>query len=603
MTRLCFPYGIANFRAIHDDGALYIDRTDRIATMETIGRQLLLLRPRRFGKTLWLSTLEHYYDLARADEFETLFGHLAIGRAPTVRRNRYFIMKWNFSAVDPIGDAKAIRAALYRHINSEIAATLTRYGDQLPGRVEIQDDALASFRSLLAAVGQSPHSLYLLIDEYDNFANEVLVSRDRGEQRYNELVGGEGVIKTLFKVVKMAAEGGALDRVFITGVSPVVMADITSGYNVAKDITLEPELADLCGFHESEIAVVLDQIIAECGLPAAQAKEALDLMRAFYNGYNFSLTPEGGQIYNPTLALYFFEHLAKSCRYPEEMLDNNLAMDRNRIDYIAQLPHGQSVVTAALDRGDPLTVEKLERRFGVERMLRAPQTEDFLASLLYFFGVLTYGGRGQLRHLQLVIPNLVVRKLYVERIQESLLPGFHLDRERRAVCNGFYAEDEIGPVCEFIEQRFLPVFDNRDLRWSNELVVKTAFLVTLFDDLGYIMDSETAVGRGYCDLSMIVRPDARPYGFLDHVIEFKHLKLADLPGLETETLAKMPIEQLRARPEIANRIAEANAQLAVYRKRLQAIYGSPLKLHTHAVVCIGLLRFVWASEPGRATAS
>ncbi|MEA3644161.1 MAG: AAA family ATPase, partial [Lamprobacter sp.] len=298
MTRLCFPYGIANFRAIHDDGALYIDRTDRIATMETIGRQLLLLRPRRFGKSLWLSTLEHYYDLARADEFETLFGHLAIGRAPTVRRNRYFIMKWNFSAVDPVGDAKTIRDALYRHINSEIAATLTRYGDQLPVRVEIQDDALASFRSLLAAVGQSPHALYLLIDEYDNFANEVLVSRDRGEDRYNELVGGEGVIKTVFKVVKMAAEGGALERVFITGVSPVVMADITSGYNVAKDITLEPELADLCGFHESEIAVVLDQIIAECGLPAAQAKEALDLMRAFYNGYNFSLTPEGGQIYN-----------------------------------------------------------------------------------------------------------------------------------------------------------------------------------------------------------------------------------------------------------------------------------------------------------------
>ncbi|NEX17927.1 MAG: AAA family ATPase [Halochromatium sp.] len=603
MTRLCFPYGIANFRAIHDDGALYIDRTDRIATMERIGRQLLLLRPRRFGKSLWLSTLEHYYDLARADEFETLFGHLAIGRAPTARRNRYLIMKWNFSAVDPIGDADHIRKALYEHINGEIAATLTRYGDLIPGQVSIQDNALTSFRSLLAAVGQSPHSLYLLIDEYDNFANEVLVSRDRGEERYNALVGGEGVIKTLFKVVKMAAEGGALDRVFITGVSPVVLADITSGYNVAKDITLEPELADLCGFHESEIAVVLDQIIAECGLPAAQAKEALDLMRAFYNGYNFSLTPEGGQIYNPTLALYFFEHLARSCRYPEEMLDNNLAMDRNRIDYIAQLPHGQSVVTAALDRGDPLTVEKLERRFGVERMLRAPQTESFLASLLYFFGVLTYGGHGPLRQLQLVIPNLVVRKLYVERIQESLLPGFDLDRERRAVCNGFYAEGQIGPVCHFIEQRFLPVFDNRDLRWSNELVVKTAFLVTLFDDLGYIMDSETAVGRGYCDLSMIVRPDARPYGFLDHLIEFKHLKLADLPGLETETLTKMPIEQLRARPEIASRLAEANAQLAVYRERLQAVYGAALKLQTHALVCIGLLRFVWASVPGRATAS
>ena len=249
------------------------------------------------------------------------------------------------------------------------------------------------------------------------------------------------------------------------------MADITSGYNVVKDISLEPELADLCGFHESEIATVLDQIIAACGLPATQAREALDLMRTFYNGYNFSLQPEGGHIYNPTLALYFFEHLAKNCCYPDDMLDNNLAMDRNRIEYIAQLPQGDAVVTGALDPGEPLTVEKLERRFGVDRMLRAPQTESFLASLLYFFGVLTYGGRGPLRELRLVIPNLVVRKLYVERIQESLLPGFDLDRERRSVCNRFYGKAEMEPVCRFIEQRFLPVFDNRDLRWSNELVV------------------------------------------------------------------------------------------------------------------------------------
>ncbi|EIC23032.1 Protein of unknown function (DUF1703) [Thiorhodovibrio frisius] len=588
-----FPYGISNFHKIATQGYFYIDRSDRIALIEEAGDQLLLLRPRRFGKSLWLSTLENYYDLACAESFDQLFGSLAIGRAPTARRNSYFVMKWNFSTVDPMGDAEEIRGALYRHINAEIASTISKYGDWLPGTVEIQDDALTSFRSLLAAVSQTPHRLYLLIDEYDNFANEVLVSRDRGEERYNALVGGEGAIKTVFKAIKAAAEGRGLDRVFITGVSPVVMADITSGYNVVEDISLEPELADLCGFHESEIAAVLGQLIAECKLPTEQTAEALAMMRSFYNGYNFALCPEGGQIYNPTLALYFFKHFAKRCSYPEEMLDNNLAMDRNRIEYIAGLPNGEAVVTAALDRGEPLTVEQLERRFGVDRMLHAPQTEGFLASLLYFFGVLTYGGRGLLRHLELVIPNLVVRKLYVERIQESLLPGYTLDRERRAACVRFYSEGDLEPVCRFIEQRFLPVFDNRDLRWSNELVVKTAFLVTLFDDLGYIMDSETAVGRGYCDLSMIVRPDARRYGFLDQVIEFKHLKLADLPGLDSETLAELPREQLRARPEIAPLLAEAEAQLTVYRRRLEDIYGERLNLRTHAVVCIGLLRCVW----------
>ncbi len=594
MTQLRFPYGIADFRTIHEDGAVYIDRTDRIATIESIGRQLLLLRPRRFGKSLWLSTLENYYDLARADDFERLFGHLKIGRAPTPARNSYFVMQWNFSLVDAMGDAEAIRAALYRHINVCIARAVATYGERLAAPVQIDpDDALVSFQSLLAAVSATPHRLYLFIDEYDNFANEVLASRDRGEDRYHALVGGEGVIKTVFKAIKSAAEGRGLDRVFITGVSPVVMADITSGYNVVKDISLTPALADLCGFHESEIVPILRRLVADCAQPAERIDEALGMMRTYYNGYNFSLGDAGGQVYNPTLALYFFEHFAEACSYPEDMLDNNLAMDRNRIDFIARLPHGEAVVAAALDPAEPLTVERLERRFGVEQMLRAEQTEGSLAALLYFFGVLTYGGRGILRRLQLVIPNLVVRKLYVERIQESLFPGFDLDRERRAACTRLYADGDIGPACRFIEQRFLPVFDNRDLRWSNELVVKTAFLTVLFDDLGYIMDSETAIGRGYCDLSMIVRPDARRYGFLDQVIEFKHLKLADLPGIDAQTLAEMSPQALAAHPKVAALRAEAEAQLAVYRRTLEGIYGERLDLRTHAVVCIGLLRLVW----------
>ncbi len=588
-----FPYGLANFQAIAEEGYLYIDRTDRIGAIEAAGPQLLLLRPRRFGKSLWLSTLENYYDLAKTEQFEQLFGHLRIGQAPTARHNSYFIMKWNFSLVDPMGDAEAIRGALHRHINVQIQTTLRKYRDWISADVEVQQDAIASFQSLLAAVTETPHRLYLLIDEYDNFANEVLVSHQQGEGRYQELVGGEGAIKTLFKAVKDAAEGRGLDRVFITGVSPVVLADITSGYNVVKDISREPDYADLCGFHEAECRTVLNQIIADCDLPAERAEEALDLMRTFYNGYNFSLKPEGGQIYNPTLALYFFEHLADQCEYPEEMLDNNLAMDRNRIEYIAHQPHGEALVSAALDAAHPLSVDRLEQRFGVERMLHAPQTEGFLASLLYYFGVLTYSGRDPLGNLQLRIPNLVVRKLYIERIQEALLPGYDLDRERRAVSERFYTAGELVPLCDFIEQRYLPVFDNRDLRWSNELVVKTAFLITLFNDIAYIMDSETAIARGYCDLSLIVRPDRRQYALLDHVIEFKHLKVSDLPGLDSATLAAMPRDELRARPEVAQLLTDAQGQLAGYRKTLEGLYGDRLKLRTHALVCIGLVRFVW----------
>jgi len=594
-----FPYGISDFYKISSEGRFYIDRTDRIALIEETGDQLLLLRPRRFGKSLWLSTLENYYDLAKSDQFEALFGQLAIGRQPTARHNRYFVMKWNFSLVDPQGDADAIRRSLNQHVNVQIEATVAKYQDWLPGEVRIREDnAVASFQALLAAVSRTPYRLYLLVDEYDNFANEVLAGHQRGEDRYQELVGGEGAIKTLFKALKDGAEGRGLDRVFLTGVSPVVLADITSGYNVVEDISLDPRYADLCGFHEDEVREVLEQVVtardpAEDQPHRAKVDEALDLMRTFYNGYNFSLEAGRGQIYNPTLALYFFKHLAGEGHYPEEMLDNNLAMDRNRIEYIARLPHGEALVTAALDAANPISIDRVERRFGVEQMLHAPHTQGFLASLLYFFGVLTYAGRDPMGKLRLTIPNLVVRKLYVERIQEALLPGYELDRERAAACERFYAAGELAPLCDFIERRYLPVFDNRDLRWSNELVIKTAFLTTLFNDIAYIMDSETAIERGYSDLSLIVRPDRRQYALLDHVLEFKQLKISDLAGVDSHDLATLPRDELRTRPEVATLLAEAEAQLARYRGALERRYGERLKLRTHAVVCVGLLRLVW----------
>jgi hypothetical protein len=171
-----FPYGLADFRKIREEGYFYVDRTDRIALIEEVGHQLLFLRPRRFGKSLWLSTLENYYDLARAGDFERLFGNLKIGQNPTPRHNRYFVLKLNFSLVNPSGHQDAILQALYQHVNSEIQAFNLRYQHALPQPVAIHgENALSSFRHLLAIVSETPYPLYLLIDEYDNFANEVMI--------------------------------------------------------------------------------------------------------------------------------------------------------------------------------------------------------------------------------------------------------------------------------------------------------------------------------------------------------------------------------------------------------------------------------------------
>jgi len=431
------PYGIADFHKVVTQDYFYADRTSRIASLEKAGDHLLFLRPRRFGKSLVLSMLENYYDLARSDQFERLFGHLKIGQNPTPLHNRYFVMRWDFSTVASHGDTRAIEQALHDHVNVCVQGFTDRYREQLPQVSPINpDNALASFHTLVNAVNRTPYRFYLFIDEYDNFANEVMAAqvgvRPGGEDRYATLVHGEGILKTLFKVIKALSSGQGLDKVFITGVSPVVMSDISSGYNVARDISFRPEYHDLCGFHDSEVAGVLERIGQECGLTNTQVAEALAMMRTFYNGYHFGYAA-GPLLYNPTLALYFLDEYWRDCAYPRKILDDNLAMDRNCIEYIARLPHGNELVTRALDSTDSILIGELANRFGVEDMLTATRDQPFLASLIYYLGVLTIAGGDSMGRLVLTIPNLVIRRLYVERIRDALLPEYE-DREtaRRA---------------------------------------------------------------------------------------------------------------------------------------------------------------------------
>jgi len=587
-----FPYGIADFRAIRNEGYFYVDRTDRIPLIERAGKQLVFLRPRRFGKSLWLSTLENYYDLARADDFEPLFGGLKIGQNPTPLHNHYFILKLNFSVVSASGDHTAIRQALFEHINTQIEIIVARYAPWLKQPVRIQpDNAVTSLQSLVGAISQTPYKLYILIDEYDNFANEVMISPLHGTNRYEELVQGEGIIKTFFKAIKDGSEGRGIDRVFLTGVSPVVLSDMTSGYNVTKDLTHLDDYYDLCGFTADELAAALAGVLKDRLLPAEQGVEILELLQYFYNGYQFGES-DNPRLYNPTLALYFLDYFSRYGRYPRQMLDENLAMDRNRIQYVARLPHGETLINRALNPAEPLTISQLINRFGVQDMLTAPKNPDFLATLLYYFGVLTLAGRDFMGRLQLTIPNQVIRKLYVERLQEQLLPAYDDQEQRQQVVERFYTTGDLGPLCELLEQKYFKVFDNRDLRWSNELVVKTAFLVTLFNDAFYIMDSEPALERRYGDLLLRVRPDMRQYALLDHLLEFKALSLKKV-GLTSAELVKKTREELREWPEVKASLQEAEQQLAAYREILERPADAPRRLHTHAVVAIGLERLVW----------
>jgi hypothetical protein len=502
-------------------------------------------------------------------------------------------MRWDFSMVAAYGSADQIAQALHDHVNARIRDFSAYYGRLLPRAIEIHPaNAVASFESALTAVRQTLYKLYLLIDEYDNFANELAMGgQPTGKQRYDALLRGEGTLKTLFKAVKGAASGFGLDRVFITGVSPVVLSDLTSGYNVARSVQLQASLHDLCGFTEPEIATALRQIANDCQLPAERAVEALAMMRTFYNGYRFSSDAEP-QVYNPTLALYFMQEFQQNCRYPSNMLDSNLAMDRGKLAYIASLPGGGQVLLDALDGDPPLALSALADRFGVEDMLTEVKDTPFMASFLYYFGVLTFAGRTPFGQLILSIPNLVVRRLYVEHIQDLLLPDKRAQDEGRRAAERFLQTGDLRPVCDFIEQRYFRVFDNRDYRWANELTVKTAFLTLLFNDIAYIMDSEPVLERTYADLTMIVRPEMRQYRLPDVLFEFKYVALPDagLTGAQARALSGSAVKALGP---VQAKLAEARARLSGYRRTLQQRYGERLRLRSYAVVALGFDRLAW----------
>ncbi|CAK0747670.1 AAA-ATPase-like protein [Gammaproteobacteria bacterium] len=583
-----FPYGMSDFATLIREQYFYQDRTDRIPWLEEAGRQLLFIRPRRFGKSLLLSMLEHYYDLNRAGDFDALFGGLAIGQNPTPLHNQYFMMKWDFSLIKAQGEVREIEAAIHRHINLCVERCAEQY--QLTVRID-PEDAIVSFGSLLKAIQASKQLLYLLIDEYDNFANEVLMTR-QGPGHYEALLHGEGLLKTVFKAVKAAAGGMGLDRVFITGVSPVVMSDMTSGYNVAENIYLEPTFNDLCGFTEAEIEAVLNRM-AEPGV-AWSAPQALDTMRTFYNGYRFSEDAEES-IYNPTLSLYFLKYLQNHRRYPRQILDDNLAMDRNKLEYISRLPHGEAVLIEALSSDTALMIPQLARRFGVQDMLNPVKDQIFMVSLLYYFGVVTLAGQGGFGKMVLKIPNLVARALYVESLQDLWLPTYE-DRELlQSNAEALYRDGDLQPLCDFIESRYFQVLSNRDYRWSNELLVKMAFLTLLFNDRIYMMVSELETGHGYADLSLIVRPDMRRFEALDLVLEFKYLSLQAL-GLSGQALREMSRAALARHPAVVAALAEADDQGRHYGTTLIERYKLN-KLHTFSVVSLGLERLVWRRIP------
>lgn len=587
------PYGICDFQKIVTNGFFYCDRTDNIPFLEKDYIQLFL-RPRRFGKSLLLSMLENYYDIAKKDRFDAMFGSLKIGKNPTPLRNSYFILKWDFSCVDASGTLDDIRQSLFNHINECIKEFILYYKSYgLPEITIDSADALSSIKSLTAAIRMKDLSAYLLIDEYDNFANEVMMSSNMTTEKYESLVQKEGILKAVFKNVKASASNSVFDRIFITGVSPVVMSDITSGFNIAKNVYFKPKYNHLCGFTAQEVEDAVNEIAQECGIEQDKAQELIELMRIYYNGYRFSVDAKD-LVYNPTLALYFLDNLQEMCKPPKNMLDHNLSMDQAKLNYISKINGGTQLILDLMQDDHEVAIEEISQKFGIERML-SDKSHDraFLVSFLYYFGVLTIAGQDIYGRTRFRVPNTVMKRLYIDRIHETLLPE-PMDRDDgRSAAEKLYQKGDMTELCDFVENRYFKVFSNRDYRWANELTVKTAFLTLLYNDILFVMDSEKEIDRRFADLTMIIRPDMRKFELFDILIEFKFVSLASA-GLSGEQVKALSVEELQNLPKIGDAMIDAVEQVKGYSKILNERYSAAdFRLKCFAVVSLGFDRLCW----------
>ncbi len=453
------------------------------------------------------------------------------------------------------------------------------------------DNALYSIESLISIVRMTEHPLYLLIDEYDNFANEALMGIRQGKAVYEALVFEEGPLKTLFKTMKSSTSDSMFDRMLITGVSPVVMSDLTSGYNIAENISTDETYNALCGFTEDEIETLLQQVCCEHEDSFSEASTARLLMRSYYNRYLFALDADDS-IYNPTLALYFLKHVSQKKRFPRKMLDSNLATDDAKLRYIAQVPGGKSLLSDLNQEGHEVLIQELEDRFGTQALLLdTSKDRRFLASFLYYFGILTLNGETEQGQLRLSVPNLVMRRLYIDRLQEMLLPDARARDTGSSAAEQVYMSGNMQPLADFIEQHYFQVFRTPDYKWANELTVKTLFLSLLYNDTLYIMDSEPETERRFPDLTMIIRPDMRRFTIFDVLIEFKYVKLGEVK-MSGEQARKASLQTLRQLPLMQQQMEAAAQQARDYGNALERKYPD-LRLKRFAVVAVGFERLWW----------
>ncbi len=540
-------YGKAHFPELIDNNYFYIDRTDYIERLENSGESsVFFLRPRRFGKSLWISILTYYYGIQHKDKFDSLFNNLYIGQNPTPNANKYLILSFDFSGID-----SESKGSVYKDFFSKTRRSVDVF-------LSDYKTIFSKDESKIVLANNSPHGIidelfslirkkdlsskvYLLIDEYDHFANQLMAYQLND---FKEIVSKGGFVRVFYETLKTAVGQGLIQRFFVTGVSPITLDSLTSGFNIAKDLSLAVNFHNLMGFTNAEVRNLLELM----DLKGEELDDYNNLLKVWYDGYKFN--PRATDLmYNSDMVLYFASHFNQTRTAPDKMLDSNFASSYSRIRALFRLPK----------RGDEFDnlQELLENREVVVKITQIFNfelgfTNDDFLSLLFYMGFLTIKqGRG-LKYI-LKMPNQVVEQLYHQYFVQLLSDRTHFEKGIATLETALDALvfDNNATLLGNLLTYTLSNLSGRDATVPLEIREKNV-QVLLFSYLSfteaYLVESEyNAQGQYFDILATNISTQYLDYNFL---FELKYLPKASAKTIKTEyTKAQAQIARYQQTPK------------------------------------------------------
>ena len=512
---LKLPYGISNYEEIIRDGYEYVDKTKYIEKLENLSeKRIMFLRPRKFGKTLFTSVLENYYDVKKSDKFEELYGNTYIGKNPTENKNKYHILRFNFSGIDTSTVESTING-FKNEVLSSIQVFVSKYS--IDFYVNWEQEAENVLDNLIKSFGvqRENEKIYVIIDEYDHFANELLGFEP---DKFRDLVSKNGKVRKWYEILKKGTET-VIDRIFITGVAPITLDSLTSGFNIGKDITQDSRFNEMMGFTQEELIEMLDR-------QKISKEEILPIMKNNYDGYKFSIGANK-QIYNSNMCLYFLSEYIWSREIPSRLIDMNIASDYSKLGNMLDLCVGENreEILERTISGEGIASEITEKFNPAIEF-----TEKDMISMLYYLGYLTIAGE-EFGYPKLKIPNIVMKEIYSDYFIKTIkkVINVNINENYVQITKEIAQDGKIDKILELLKT-YINNLSNRDLIKFDEKYVKLIFYCISMNLNLYRVKSEMEVQRKYPDLLLI--PKQKPEEYYSVMIEFKYLKKEEKNKLE-----------------------------------------------------------------------